>query len=148
MLFPGYQPSPFWIPYWICTQHPTCQWSSTSICYHSIPTIHETNALREVLWQRVGKFLLKSTIALSSSPRSLMVVTLPVTGIWAKYLNHSITGIINDLLNLHNVIHNLTVLFPCIQLYQTETEVNTFVLLRRNIECTEWARKRSWRKYL
>ena len=29
-----------------------------------IPIIHETNALRGVLWQRVGKFLLKSTIAL------------------------------------------------------------------------------------
>ncbi len=90
VLFPGYQPSPYWSPCWICTQHPTCQWSSTSICCHSkwflvtqsylgssnpyiymitwsylilrvIPAIHETNALREVLWQRVGKFLLKST---------------------------------------------------------------------------------------
>ncbi len=30
----------------------------------AIPAIQETNALREVLWQRVGKFLLKSTIAL------------------------------------------------------------------------------------
>ncbi len=30
----------------------------------AIPAIHETNALREVLWQRVGKYLLKSTIAL------------------------------------------------------------------------------------
>ncbi len=28
-------------------------------------TIHEINALREVLWQRVGKFLLKSIITLS-----------------------------------------------------------------------------------
>ena len=30
----------------------------------AIPAINETNAPREVLWQRVGKFLLKSTIAL------------------------------------------------------------------------------------
>ncbi len=30
----------------------------------AIPAIHETNALREVLWHRMGKFLLKSTIAL------------------------------------------------------------------------------------
>ncbi len=36
------------------------------ITYLHIPAIHETNALREVLWQRVGKFLLKSTIALWS----------------------------------------------------------------------------------
>ncbi len=46
------------------TSYCTCQWSCTSICCHSIPAIHETNALREVLWQRVGKFLLKNTIAL------------------------------------------------------------------------------------
>ncbi len=77
MLFPAYQPSPYWIPYWIGRQHLTCQWSRTSICCHSmwflvwsylilraIWAIHEANALREVLWQRVGKFLLKSTIAL------------------------------------------------------------------------------------
>ncbi len=26
VFFPGYQPSPYWSPYWICTQHPACQW--------------------------------------------------------------------------------------------------------------------------
>ncbi len=48
MDLPGSPPSPYWSPYWICTQHPTCtcQWSIT---------IHEINALREVFWQRVGK---------------------------------------------------------------------------------------------
>ncbi len=51
VLFPGYLPSPYRSPYWICTQHSACQWS-------------HTNALREVLWQWVGKFLLKSTITL------------------------------------------------------------------------------------
>ncbi len=35
VLFPGYLPSPYWSPYWICTQHPTCQWSRTSICCHT-----------------------------------------------------------------------------------------------------------------
>ena len=30
----------------------------------AIPAIHEINALREVLWQQLGKFLLKSIIAL------------------------------------------------------------------------------------
>ena len=30
-VFPGYLPSPSWSPYWICAQHPTCQWSLTSI---------------------------------------------------------------------------------------------------------------------
>ena len=28
MVFPGYLPSPYWSPYWICTQHPTCQTSN------------------------------------------------------------------------------------------------------------------------
>ncbi len=73
VLFHGYQSSPYWSPNWICTQRPACQWSRTSICCHNmwfylilraIPAIHETNALREVLWQRVGKFQLKSTTAL------------------------------------------------------------------------------------
>ncbi len=59
MVFPGYLPSPYWSPYWINTQHPTCQWS-----LRTIPATHEINALREVFWQRVGKFLLKSIIAL------------------------------------------------------------------------------------
>ncbi len=74
VLFPGYLPSPYWSPYWICTQHPTCQWSHTSKCcliLRAIPAIHEINALREVLWQRVGKFLLKSTIALTC-PRNVL----------------------------------------------------------------------------
>ncbi len=30
-VFPGYLLSPYWSPYWICTHHPTCQWSLTSI---------------------------------------------------------------------------------------------------------------------
>ncbi len=59
VLFPVYLPITYWSPYWICTQHPTCQWSLTSI-----PAIHEINALREVSWQRVGKLLFKSTITL------------------------------------------------------------------------------------
>ncbi len=61
VLFPGYPPSPYWSPYWICTQL----------------SIHEINALREVLWQRVGKFLLKITIALS--PIKLWPLALFVT---------------------------------------------------------------------
>ncbi len=36
MVLPGYLPSPCWNPYWICTQHTTCQWSLTSICCHSM----------------------------------------------------------------------------------------------------------------
>ena len=36
----------------------------TYLILRAIPAIHEINALREVSWQRVGKFLFKSTIAL------------------------------------------------------------------------------------
>ncbi len=36
MVFPGYLPSPYWKPHWICRQHTTCQWSLTSICCHSM----------------------------------------------------------------------------------------------------------------
>ena len=61
MVFPGYLPSPYWSPYWICTQHPT--WSY--LILRAIPAIHEINALREIFWQRMGKFLLKSIITLS-----------------------------------------------------------------------------------
>ncbi len=32
VLFPGYPPSPYLSPYWICTQHSTCQRSRTLIC--------------------------------------------------------------------------------------------------------------------
>ncbi len=62
-------------PYWICTQHPT--WDPQTHIYamawsylilRVIPAIPEINALREVLWQQVGKFLLKSIIALSNRP--------------------------------------------------------------------------------
>ena len=35
-----------------------------NLILRAIPTIHEINFLREVLWQQVGKFLLKSIIAL------------------------------------------------------------------------------------
>ncbi len=31
VLFHVYLPSPYRSPYWICTQHPTCQWSRTSV---------------------------------------------------------------------------------------------------------------------
>ncbi len=50
----------YWSLYWICTQHPT--WSY--LILRAIPAIHEINALREVLCQRVGKgkFLLKSNL--------------------------------------------------------------------------------------
>ncbi len=30
MDLPGSPPIPYWSPYWICTQHSTCQWSLTS----------------------------------------------------------------------------------------------------------------------
>ncbi len=64
VLFPGYLPSPYWSPYWICTQH---------------SAIHETNALKEVLWQQVGKFLLKSTIALC---RTVVKRIVTMTTLW------------------------------------------------------------------
>ena len=65
----------YWSPYWIYTQHPTCQWSLTSWSYlilRAIPAIHEIYALREVFWQRVGKFLFKSIIALCSSTWNIL----------------------------------------------------------------------------
>ena len=37
VLFPGYQPSPYWSLYWICTQHPACQWSQTSNQWNKCP---------------------------------------------------------------------------------------------------------------
>ncbi len=78
VLFPGYPPSPYRSPYWTCnilhvSDH-IPQYVAIACCYvmtlgylmlRAIPGIHETNALREVLWQRVGKFLLESTITLS-----------------------------------------------------------------------------------
>ena len=73
VLLPGSPPSPYWSPYWICTQHPTCQWSA----------IHETNALREVLWHWVGKFLLKSTLVIKVYLSNILSAQLKKT---VKYL--------------------------------------------------------------
>ena len=36
-------PCPYWSPYWIYTEHPTYQWSRTSIL-RAIPATHETSA--------------------------------------------------------------------------------------------------------
>ncbi len=70
MVLPGYLPSPYWTPYWICTQHPTCQWSPTSCDDMELPHTkgHISNpwnkCLKRGLLTRVGKFPLKSIIAL------------------------------------------------------------------------------------
>ncbi len=47
----------YWSPYWICTHIYVMTWSF--LILRTIPAIHEINALREVLWQPVGKTLLK-----------------------------------------------------------------------------------------
>ncbi len=85
VLFPEYLPSPYWSPYWICTQHPTCQWSWSYLILRAIPAIHETNALREVLWQPVGKFLLKSTIALCHNFVKKIIKKSSIWRQWAEY---------------------------------------------------------------
>ncbi len=95
VLFPGYLPSPYWSPYWICTQHSTCQWSWL---LRAIPAILETNALREVLWQRVGKFLLKSSIALEyihQSKVSLGWMVFPQCKCFKTTTPYNINGVLN-----------------------------------------------------
>ncbi len=56
MLFPEYLPS--FMSYML---EPLL---NVNFKLRTIPAIHKINALREVLWQRVGKFLLKSIITL------------------------------------------------------------------------------------
>ena len=58
MLFPGYLPA---FTSYIAPIEPLL---NVKLKLRAIPAILEINALREVLWQRVGKFPLKSIIAL------------------------------------------------------------------------------------
>ncbi len=58
---------PYWIPvYTHSILHVTDDlyvMTRSYLILRAVPEIHEINALREVLWQQVGKFLLKSIIA-------------------------------------------------------------------------------------
>ncbi len=67
--------------------------------YMSVITyLHETSALREVLWQRMGKFLLKSTIALWQS--CLFTEEKGKKAHWLSY-HGKIKDDINDARNTH-----------------------------------------------
>ncbi len=60
VLFPGYPPSPYRSPYWICTQHSTCQWSRTSICFHSMWLPH-TKGHTSNPWNKCPRRVLMTT---------------------------------------------------------------------------------------
>ncbi len=55
MVFPWYPPSPYWSPYWICTQHTTWLKSIITLCtisfiYYHHPYTHNNNNLCMHKW--------------------------------------------------------------------------------------------------
>ena len=59
----------------------------------AIPAIHEINARRGVFWQRVGKFLLKSIIALSTSKFHIYHFTIWEIQIFINYEYQTCTNV-------------------------------------------------------
>ena len=74
MLFPGYQPSPYWRPYWICTQHPTCQWCDTFNPWNKCPKRGLNNGWAHSYWEALPLFLVCGLFCFISHPRPMWSV--------------------------------------------------------------------------
>ncbi len=80
-----------------------------------IPAIHETNALREDLWQRVGKFLLKSTIALWASKHEGNI------SFWGVFRPLPVGGAFLNLYTFHGLVLVVLVVLVVVKIPSGET---------------------------
>ncbi len=68
----------------LLNMHAAVYMSVITLILRAIPAIHEINALREVFWRRVGKFLFKSIITLYSLQKPF-IECLDLYSLWTLF---------------------------------------------------------------